>query len=170
MMFYAPRIRMPKLTAGLLSLVMLALFIGAKFTELHHVPGMTYIGYFAGFLFALFFYAYLYAAGSVSNDLPQRTAETWDGLYAFLLNKWYFDELYNFVFVRPAFWLGRTFWKRGDEQTIDGFGPNGVSAMVAGIAARARKLQSGYVYHYAFAMIIGLALVVTWFMAQSGGH
>ena len=94
----------------------------------------------------------------------------WDGLYAFLLNKWYFDELYNFMFVRPAFWLGRVFWKRGDEQTIDGFGPNGVSSAVALIAARARKLQSGYVYHYAFAMIIGLAVVVTWFMAQGGGH
>ena len=57
----------------------------------------------------------------------------------------------------------------GDEATIDGFGPNGVSSLVAGIAARARKLQSGYVYHYAFAMIIGLALAVTWFMSQGGG-
>ena len=62
------------------------------------------------------------------------------------------------------------FWKRGDEQTIDGFGPNGVSSTVALVAAKARKLQTGYVYHYAFAMIIGLAVVVTWFMAQSGAH
>lgn len=170
MMFYAPRIQLPKFAALGLALASLALFIAAKFTGLHHVPGMTYVGYFAGFFAAVFFYAYLYAAGSVSKDLPQRTAQTWDGLYAFLLNKWYFDELYDFLFVRPAFWVGRFFWKRGDEQTIDGFGPNGVSASIAGIAARARKLQTGYVYHYAFAMIIGLAAVVTWFMAQGVGH
>ena len=104
------------------------------------------------------------------TDLPAKIAETWDGLYAFLLNKWYFDELYDYIFVRPAFWLGRLLWKRGDEQTIDGFGPDGVSSAVAMIAAKARKLQSGYVYHYAFAMIIGLAVIVTWFMAQSGAH
>jgi len=170
MMFYAPRIVMPKLAAGGLALLTLAIFIAAKFTDLHHIGAMKYVGYAAGFSFAIFYYAYLYAAGKVSKDLPQRTAEMWDGLYAFLLNKWYWDELYDFLFVRPAFWLGRVFWKRGDEQTIDGFGPNGVSSTVAVIAAKARKLQTGYVYHYAFAMIIGLAVVVTWFMAQSGAH
>ncbi|NVJ99269.1 MAG: NADH-quinone oxidoreductase subunit L [Alphaproteobacteria bacterium] len=133
----------------------------------HHVPGAVIAAPFVvmllGFLLAFAFYGR-------KTDLPKRTAEMWDGLYAFLLNKWYWDELYNFLFVRPAFWLGNVFWKRGDEQTIDGFGPNGVSAAVAAVAAKARKLQTGYVYHYAFAMIIGLAVVVTWFMAQSGAH
>ena len=71
--------------------------------------------------------------------------------------------------MRPAFWVGRLFWKRGDEQTIDAFGPDGVSSAVAAIAARARKLQTGYVYHYAFAMIIGLAGFVTWFMTGAAG-
>lgn len=170
MLYYAPRISLSKAAAGGLSLVTLALFIAGKFTALSSVGIMPYVGYFSGFAFAMSFYAYLYASGSVSTDLPQRTAETWDGLYAFLLNKWYWDELYDFVIVRPSFWLGRVFWKRGDEQTIDGFGPNGVSSAIAAVAAKARKLQSGYVYHYAFAMIIGLAVVVTWFMAQSGTH
>lgn len=133
----------------------------------HHVPlGVKLAPMFAmilGFVIAYIFYMR-------GSDIAQRTAKTWDGLYAFLLNKWYFDELYNLVFVRPAFWLGRLFWKQGDEATIDGFGPNGVSALVANVAGRVRKLQTGYVYHYAFAMIIGLAVVVTWFMTQSGAH
>lgn len=140
--------------------------------EAHHVAtGVKLAPLFAmllGLAIALWFYRPF--EFMKKTDLPVRTAKTWDGLYAFLLNKWYFDELYNFLFVRPAFWLGRIFWKKGDEDTIDGFGPNGVSSMVAGVAAKVRKLQTGYVYHYAFAMIIGLALVVTWFMLQGGAH
>jgi NADH-quinone oxidoreductase subunit L len=135
--------------------------------EAHHVPLlvklMPAIAMAIGLLFAVRFYW-------KTNDLPARTAETFQGLYKFFLNKWYFDELYGFLFVRPAFWLGRQFWKRGDEQTIDGFGPNGVSSVVALVAAQARKLQTGYVYHYAFAMIIGLAAFVTWFMTAGLGH
>ncbi len=133
----------------------------------HDVPAAViwspFVAMVLGFAIAFLFYMR-------GSDIAKRTSETWDGLYAFLLNKWYFDELYNFLFVRPAFWLGRIFWKKGDENIIDGFGPNGVSALVADVAARVRKLQTGYVYHYAFAMIIGLALVVTWFMLQSGSH
>lgn len=133
----------------------------------HDVPfgvkAAPFIVMVLGFAIAFMFYMR-------GSDIAQRTAKTWDGLYAFLLNKWYFDELYNLVFVRPAFWFGRIFWKKGDEATIDGFGPNGVSALVANVAGRVRKLQTGYVYHYAFAMIIGLAVVVTWFMTQSGTH
>ncbi len=140
---------------------------GDVIDEAHHVPlGVKLapmVAMLSGFLIAVLFYMR-------GSDIAKRTAETWDGLYAFLLNKWYFDELYNFLFIRPAFWLGRFFWKKGDEATIDGFGPDGVSALVANVAARVRKLQTGYVYHYAFAMIIGLALVVTWFMLQGGSH
>lgn len=135
--------------------------------EAHHVPFGVKAAPFVVMLLGLLIAAWFYLGKS---DIAKRTAQTWDGLYAFLLNKWYFDELYNFVFVRPAFWLGRLFWKKGDEETIDGFGPNGVSALVAVVAGRVRKLQTGYVYHYAFAMIIGLAVVVTWFMYQSGAH
>ena len=85
-------------------------------------------------------------------------------LYRFLLNKWYFDELYDFLFVRPAKWLGRTLWKRGDGWLIDGFGPDGVSARVLDVTRNVVRLQTGYLYHYAFAMLIGAAALITWFM------
>lgn len=140
---------------------------GDVMDQAHDVPAAVIWSPFVAMLIGFFIAYMFYMRGS---DIAKRTAETWDGLYAFLLNKWYFDELYNFLFVRPAFWLGRIFWKRGDEDTIDGFGPDGVSALVSGVAARVRKLQTGYVYHYAFAMIIGLAIVVTWFMVQGGAH
>ena len=85
-------------------------------------------------------------------------------LYRFLLNKWYFDELYDFLFVRPAFWLGRVFWKGGDGAIIDGFGPDGVSARVLDVTRNVVRLQTGYVYHYAFAMLIGVAALATWYL------
>ncbi|MCJ9428736.1 NADH-quinone oxidoreductase subunit L [Kordiimonas marina] len=134
--------------------------------EEEHIPFAIKESPFVAMLLGLLLAAWFYLR---KTDLPKRTAETWEVLYDFLLNKWYFDELYDFLFVRPAFWIGRFLWKRGDEQTIDGYGPNGIASAVATIAARARKLQSGYVYHYAFAMIIGLAAFVTWFMAHGAG-
>ena len=90
------------------------------------------------------------------------------GLHAFLLNKWYFDELYNAIFVKPAFALGRLLWKCGDGFVIDGFGPNGIAARVLQFAKGASRLQSGYVYHYAFAMLIGVVLLLTWYFGNSG--
>lgn len=95
-------------------------------------------------------------------DIPGRLAAQFPGVYQFLLNKWYFDELYDFIFVRPAFWLGNLLWKRGDEGTIDRFGPDGISASIIAGARRLGAVQSGYLYHYAFAMIIGIALFVSW--------
>ena len=82
----------------------------------------------------------------------------------FLLNKWYFDEIYDFLFVRPAIWLGRLLWKGGDGCVIDGFGPDGVSARVLDVTRNVVRLQTGYLYHYAFAMLIGVAAFITWFM------
>jgi NADH-quinone oxidoreductase subunit L len=99
--------------------------------------------------------------------VPVALARSNDWLYRFLLNKWYFDELYDIIFVRPAKWLGRFLWKRGDGWLIDGFGPDGVSARVLDITQRAVRLQTGYLYHYAFAMLIGIALLVTWLMFAS---
>ena len=95
-------------------------------------------------------------------DLPRRTAEEAGVIYTFLLNKWYFDELYDLLFVKPAFWIGRLFWHRGDEQTIDRFGPNGAAFMVASSSRMAGRLQTGYIYSYAFVMLIGLTGAVTW--------
>ncbi len=89
-------------------------------------------------------------------------------LYVFLFNKWYFDELYDFLFVRPAFWIGRFLWKKGDGMVIDGLGPDGVSARVLDAARGAVRLQSGYVYHYALAMLLGVVALATWFMASGG--
>ena len=85
-------------------------------------------------------------------------------VYLFLLNKWYFDELYDFLFVRSAKYLGHNLWKQGDGAVIDGIGPDGIAAATLSVARRAVKLQSGYVYHYAFAMLLGLAAIVTWFL------
>jgi len=99
-----------------------------------------------------------------SPQTPVRLAAQHQGLYKFLLNKWYFDELYDFLFVRPAKRIGRFLWKTGDGKVIDGLGPDGVSARVIDITQRAVKLQTGYLYHYAFAMLIGVAALVTWMM------
>jgi NADH-quinone oxidoreductase subunit L len=97
-------------------------------------------------------------------DLPEALARDQKPLYEFLLNKWYFDELYDFLFVRPTLWLGRLFWKGGDGFLIDGFGPDGVSARVLDVTRNVIRLQTGYLYHYAFAMLIGVAAGITWFM------
>ncbi|SED21667.1 NADH dehydrogenase subunit L [Rhizobiales bacterium GAS191] len=97
-------------------------------------------------------------------SLPVRLAARNPILYQFLLNKWYFDEIYEVIFVRPAKAIGRFLWKQGDGRMIDGLGPDGVSARVIDIARGAVRLQSGYLYHYAFAMLIGVAAFITYFM------
>jgi len=102
--------------------------------------------------------------------LPVELARQHPGLYQFLLNKWYFDELYDFLFVRPAKRLGYFLWKVGDGSIIDGFGPDGVSARVLDVTRNVVKIQTGYLYHYAFAMLIGVAGLITWFMFGLGGQ
>ncbi len=97
-------------------------------------------------------------------DIPEALARDQAVLYRFLLNAWYFDRIYDFLFVRPVLWLGRLFWKGGDGFVIDGFGPDGVSARVLDVTRNVVRLQTGYLYHYAFAMLIGVAAFVTWFM------
>jgi NADH-quinone oxidoreductase subunit L len=113
-----------------------------------------------------FLLSYLYYI--LVPSLPALTARLFKPLYLFLLNKWYFDELYDYIFVRPTFWLGRVLWKGGDGKIIDGLGPDGIASRVLWTTGRIVKLQTGYVYHYAFAMLIGVALLVTWFMFYSG--
>jgi len=97
-------------------------------------------------------------------SLPGLLAGAAHGIYLFMLNKWYFDELYDWLFVKPAFRLGRGLWQGGDGAIIDGLGPDGVAAATQVIARRVAKLQSGYLYHYAFAMLIGVAAFVSWYM------
>jgi len=102
--------------------------------------------------------------------LPEDLANQQPMLYQFLLNKWYFDELYDLIFVRPAKRIGRFLWKYGDGYIIDGFGPDGVSARVLDVTRNVVKIQTGYLYHYAFAMLIGVAGLITWFMFGFGGQ
>src|SRR6516225_2787132 len=118
------------------------------------LPTVMMIG---GFLVAYQFYIR-------RPDIPEALERDQNLLYRFLLNKWYFDEIYDFLLVRPVLWLGRLFWKDGDGFIIDGFGPDGVSARVLDVTRNAVRLQTGYLYHYAFAMLIGVAAAITWFM------
>jgi NADH-quinone oxidoreductase subunit L len=100
----------------------------------------------------------------VDPRLPVRLAAQFRAIYLFVLNKWYFDELYDWAFVRTAFVLGDGLWKQGDGAVIDGLGPDGVAAMTRDLARQASRLQTGYVYHYAFVMMIGLVALVTWYL------
>jgi NADH-quinone oxidoreductase subunit L len=135
--------------------------------EMHHIP--LHIGLLPtvmmaiGFVIAWHFYIR-------RPDIPVELARQHDFLYRFLLNKWYFDELYDIIFVRPAKWIGRELWKKGDGWLIDGFGPDGVSARVLDVTRNVVRLQTGYLYHYAFAMLIGAAAFITWFMFSAGMH
>ncbi len=130
----------------------------------HHVPALVKLSPFIAMLlgFATAWYMYIRSPGT-----PRYLAEQHRGLYQFLLNKWYFDELYDFLFVRPAKRIGTFLWKEGDGRVIDGFGPNGIAARVMDVTDRVVRLQSGYLYHYAFAMLIGIAALVTWMMLGS---
>jgi NADH-quinone oxidoreductase subunit L len=132
---------------------------------MHEVPkwvvASPFVAMLTGFLLALYMYV-------LRPDVPGKLAAANPVLYRFLLNKWYFDEIYDFLFVRPAKWLGRFLWKKGDGFVIDGFGPDGVSARVVDVTNRVVRLQTGYVYHYAFAMLIGVAGLVTWYLMARG--
>ena len=116
----------------------------------------------AGFGVAWYFYI-------TSPLVPFGLAKRFRGAYLFLLNAWYFDALYDALFVRPAKRLGRFLWKTGDGAIIDGIGPDGIAARVIDITNRVVKLQSGYIYHYAFVMLVGVAIIITYFIFASGG-
>jgi NADH-quinone oxidoreductase subunit L len=138
---------------------------GEILEAMHHVPWT--VAYLPTVMMALGWgvsaYIYLYR-----TEIAENLAKQHAWLYQFLLNKWYFDELYDRIFVRPALWLGRVFWKGGDGFVIDGLGPDGVSARVLDVTRNVVRLQTGYLYHYAFAMLIGAAALITWFMFSGG--
>jgi NADH-quinone oxidoreductase subunit L len=105
-----------------------------------------------------------YLCYSIEPDIPARLSMQYRSLYQFLLNKWYFDELYDRLFVRNAFSLGEGLWRTGDGRIIDRFGPDGVAAATRELSREASRLQTGYLYHYAFAMLIGVVALVTWYL------
>ena len=142
-----------------------ALFFGPDnhiMEEMHHAPRL--VAWLPTIMMALGFGLawYMY---QVNRTAPANLAAQHPILYRFLLNKWYFDEIYDAVFVRPAMRLGRFFWKTGDGRIIDGLGPDGVSARVLDVTRGVVRVQTGYLYHYAFAMLIGVAALVTFYLA-----
>ena len=135
---------------------------GEFFESLHHVPALVHwapaIVMALGLLTA--WAVYIRNPGFADTFVAQ-----FRQLHAFLYNKWYFDELYDAIFVRPAMALGRFLWRTGDGKIIDGLGPDGISARVLDVTRGVVRVQTGYLYHYAFAMLIGVAAVVTYFVA-----
>lgn len=136
-------------------------------TEAHYVPAWVkvspFIAMLAGLGLAYFFYIR-------DTSLPKRLAETFPGAYQFILNKWYFDEIYEFLFVRPAKFLGHFLWKKGDGATIDG-GINGLAMGIIPFFTRlAGRAQSGFLYHYAFAMVLGIVVIVTYVTLAGGSN
>jgi NADH-quinone oxidoreductase subunit L len=129
----------------------------------HEVPTWVKWSPFAVMLTGLVtaWYAYLR-----NPKFPAAFVDQFPLLHRFVYNKWYFDELYNFLFVRPAFWVGRLFWKQGDIGIIDRFGPNGAAWVVGQGSRYAQKVQSGYLYSYALVMLLGLVGAISWVMVR----
>ena len=140
-----------------------AIFTGAHNDVLHQIErtplliGLlpTATGVF-GIALAVWFYL-------INPAIPAMLAERFAPIYRFLLNKWYFDELYDFLFVRPAFWLAREFWKVGDGQVIDGV-PNGLATLAQGGSRQVVRIQTGSMAVYAFTMLIGLVVMISLFL------
>ncbi|MBU6298159.1 MAG: NADH-quinone oxidoreductase subunit L [Alphaproteobacteria bacterium] len=120
------------------------------------------------FVFTLLGFGVAYYYYIMNPELPAKMAARKGLIYTFVYNKWYFDELYDFLFVQPALKFGRFLWKFGDGTIIDGLGPDGIAARVLVTTRSAVKLQSGYVYHYAFAMLIGVFVLATFFVVTGG--
>jgi NADH-quinone oxidoreductase subunit L len=101
-----------------------------------------------------------------SRGLADKLAAWFKPLYVMSYNKWFMDELYHRLFVRPTLWLGYFFWKRGDEQTINRYGPDGAAKLVMDMGDELRPVQTGYIYHYAFFMIVAICALMTWFFVR----
>jgi len=129
---------------------------------IHAMHGVPYLVKYAAFIVMLIGLFVAWLAYIKDTSIPGKTAEQLGPIYRFLYNKWYFDELYHYLFIIPAFWLGRQFWKLGDVGTIDRFGPNGIAWVVEKGAVGARRFQTGYLYSYALVMLLGLVAAITW--------
>ena len=129
--------------------------------ENHHLPFIqTLLIKFSvaiGIIIASIFYFY-------NQNIASKTSKKFKYLYFISFNKWYVDEIYNFLIVKPYFRISDIFWKKGDIKFIDAYGPNGVSKLISNSSIYFSRLQSGYVYHYAFVMLGGLIIILTWFI------
>ena len=145
-----------------------SIFISEKhkaFKLAHYVPlWVKYLPIFLAILGILC--AYLFYV--LNPNLPKILSKKFSLIYNLFFNKWYFDELYDYLFVKSFIKFGNFFWKKGDEGTIDRFGPNGISKLVKNISSKSIIIQSGYIYHYAFAMLIGLVVLITWLLLDYG--
>ena len=133
--------------------------------DAHYVPLWVKLGPIILGLLGIFLAYYMYIK---RKDIPTKFTKLFPQLYLFLYNKWYFDELYDRIFVRPAKYIGQGLWKEGDGALIDGIGPDGISSLIRNLADRISQLQTGFVYHYAFAMLIGVGGLVTLYLYTSG--
>jgi len=147
-----------------------SIFNGAENHVLHDAHGVPkwvklspFVAMLLGFGLAWLFYVR-------APHLPAELAKRHDALYRFLLNKWYVDEIYSVLFVRPAMWIGRTLWQRGDGGTIDGIINGLAMGVVPALTRFAGRVQSGYLFHYAFAMLIGVSAIITWFAIAGGAE
>jgi NADH-quinone oxidoreductase subunit L len=131
-----------------------------------HIPAWVSLSPFIATLAGLATATYFYL---MRPDLPAKIAAARGPIYLLLKNKWYFDEIYDFLLVKPTMRLARILWKQGDAGIIDRFGPDGISARVLDGTKVLVKLQTGYLYHYAFLMLIGIAAAVTFFIWRMGG-
>ena len=100
------------------------------------------------------------------KDITSQLVKSNKPLYNFLVNKWYFDELYDVIFIKPSKKIGLFFWKIIDIQFIDKFGPDGLSLLVKNLSLKATKFQSGFIYQYAFMILIGLSMLLTFLILQ----
>lgn len=134
--------------------------------EMHEVPLLVKLAPLFALIvgLGLSYYVYMMRPG-----LGPRIAATAGPINTLFYNKWYFDELYDFLFVRTAKAIGYGLWRGGDVGIIDRFGPDGVAHTTLDAAKRVMRLQTGYVYHYAFAMLIGVAALVSWYLYRTLG-
>ena len=100
----------------------------------------------------------------IRPGIPKVVTSNMRTVYQLVFHKYYFDEIYRALFVRPAGWLGRLFWKGGDVTLIDGLGPNGMAFVTKRLSGRVSQFETGYVYHYAFVMLIGVVALVSWYL------
>ena len=135
-----------------------SIFFKEKFVLQHPPYWFLYFTPVIGFLIIFITY-YLYVK---NENILNQLKETHKPVYEFLLNKWYFDEFYEFLFVKPAKTFGNFLWSKGDEKIIDGYGPNGFARIIKIISDKAVLFQSGYLYHYAFVILIGLTVLLTY--------